>query len=301
MKNLKIFNTTVLDGTLDFKSFINDYACSGFGDLSFDDKKKEIKRLKKKFNERKIIVGREYGFDGKKLIVVNDSNNYNGGKYKIVNGCKDYDKDDLRDVRTSCDIVLLRKDDSGLVVAAPASDDPIIIIEDEENEVTALSHCNMEKISAELPIHMVDALKKEVNSNIKNLKVYISPCLKRTHNAHFLKPKTIVENPKIWKGCVSHGFVRNVKIYTSKQFLYYLMNAFEYKINEEKAISNMFVRKGLRPENISISEEDTFKSVNLFSKRNSEYWNEPLLDGKFLVGAFYQVEENSDKKKAVMK
>ena len=83
---------------------------------------------------------------------------------------------------------------------------------------------------------MVDALKKEVNSNVKNLKVYISPCLKRTHNAHFLKPKTIVENPKIWKGCVSHGFVRNVKIYTSKQFLYYLMNAFEYKINEENFI-----------------------------------------------------------------
>ena len=60
-----------------------------------------------------------------------------------------------------------------------------------------------------------------------------------------------------------------------------------YQINEEQAIKNILLKRGIQEENITINQADTFSSVGYYSTANYETGNEAAF-GKFLVGAYYE-------------
>ena len=66
ISNLKIFETTIYDRPMEFKSFFIDYN-NEFKTKNYDEKAKEIKRLKKEFLKNRITMCEKYGFDGKQL------------------------------------------------------------------------------------------------------------------------------------------------------------------------------------------------------------------------------------------
>lgn len=282
ISNLKIFETTIYDRPMDFKSFFIDYN-DEFKKKSYEEKAKEIKRLKKEFLKNRITMCEKYGFDGRKIIIPNDKFCKETGSYFIADEKIYSEKQDLIYVKKAKDIVLLKSDNPGIVIGYPVSDDPVVIIEDKENQISALAHCDLNKISKKVPIHMIKSLKQEANSNIKNLKVYISSNLKEKNNKYYLKPKPIKQNPKVWKDCVHKH-----KIYNENNIKFIIQDLLTYKVNQEKAIYNMLVKEGIDPENITISDENTYENSRLYSERKTKDYYEPTLQGKFLVGAYYE-------------
>ena len=226
---------------------------------------------------------KKYGFDGSKIIVPNDKFCTETGSYFIADEKIYSEKKDLIYVKKAKDIVLLKSDNPGIVIGYPVSDDPVVIIEDKENQISALAHCDLNKISKKVPIHMIKSLKQEANSNIKNLKVYISSNLKEKNNKYYLKPKAIKQNPKVWKDCVHKH-----KIYSKNNTKFIIQDLLTYKVNQEKAIYNMLVKEGIDPRNITISDRNTYEDSSLYSARKTQDYHEPDLQGKFLVGAYYE-------------
>lgn len=284
ISNLRIFTTTMQDGIMEYKSYIKDYRSKEFSKKSSEEKRKEQQELKKAFKDRRIKVGNDYGFDGKKIIIPSDNTiGYTPGSYFIADEKLYSQKEDLSELKIPGDIVLLKRDNPGIVIGYPVSDDPVIIIEDQKNDICALAHCNLEKISARIPVLAINALKQEAGSNVKNLKVYISPHLKKANNVSFIKPNAIKNNSKIWKDCIK----RKIPEDTNMSSIRFLLQCFAYQIDQEKAIIDMLAKSGINKNNIIASKEDTYSSDKYYSSKKQEDLKEPILQGKFLVGAYY--------------
>lgn len=282
ISNLKIFETTIYDRPMEFKSFFIDYN-NEFKTKNYDEKAKEIKRLKKEFLKNRITMCEKYGFDGSKIIIPNDKFSKETGSYFLADEKIYSEKKDLIYVKKSKNIVLLKSDNPGIVIGYPVADDPVVIIEDKDNQISALAHCDLDKISKKVPVYMIKALKQEANSNVKNLKVYISSNLKEKNNKYYVKPKPIKENPKVWKDSV-HKYDKNDK----NNIKSIIQNLLTYIINQEHAIYNMLVKEGIDPTNITISDRNTYEDSRLYSARKAQDYHEPDLQGKFLVGAYYE-------------
>lgn len=285
IKNVKIFTTTIIDKTMDLKSFYQDYKEEIFEEIETSDNKTKLKVIKQKFLENRINVGKIYGFDGRKIIIPKDyGKNYIPGSHFTADKKIYSKKEDLMELKITGDIVLLKKDNPGIVIAYPVSDDPVLIIEDKENGICALTHCNIDKISQRLPEKTISVLQKEAKSSVNNLKVYIGPHLKKEHNLLLIKPKLMKENPSVWKGCISKKSKKEKRIKKVRNSIFDILS---YKIDQEKAIVNMLLKNGIKSENITVSDIDTYSDINYYSTEFALEHKEPVLEGKFLVGAYY--------------
>ena len=316
MTNARIFNTTLKDNSM----VLEDYLDDNHNFITKDKHQKWDKsESKKEFLNNRIKAGLAYGFNGKKIIIPSDKGDYPKGKYFVADQ-EIYNKaDDLLNVSIKGDIVLLKKDNPGIVVAYPVADDPVVIIEDQEKGALALTHCNINKINERIPAHAISALEKEVGSNVKNLKAYIGPCLKKQSNFYFFsKPKQIKKHKNIWQDCVEkemkiilesekfaayHSSLKEKdslkeKLKIIKTLLKECKSAREkenlfsrfyllYKIDTDKAIANILTKRGMKKENITTSKVNTSREVGYFSDTQSRLGN-PYKKGKFLVGAYYE-------------
>lgn len=285
ISNVKIFVTNIANGPMDFKSYYEEYKNDENENHDFETKKQGVRRLKENFLKKRLIVGKEYGFDGRKIIIPkSEGSRIKQGSYFIADESVYNKKDDLVYLKVPGEIVLLKRENPGIVIAYPVSDDPVIIVEDKENGICALAHCSIDKISRKLPEKVLTVLKTEANSNISNLKVYIGPHIKRDHNMYLIKPKSVRENYPIWKGCTSR---KSKQIKKVKKIKRPLLEKIAYKIDVEKAITKILIKKGIKPENIEVSNIDTYESFMHYSSRFAKDCKEPFLEGKFLVGAYY--------------
>ena len=283
-KRLKIFETNVFDGSMSFKDYVKDEISDEFDSKNFSEKEAELRALKAKFLALRVKAGHRYGFDGRKIIVPFDSDCLEGSYFEADSSI--YDKsDDLYNVKIPGDIIILTKDNPGIVMGYPVSDDPVIIAEDVKQGISALCHVNIDRISSEIPCQMLDLLVNEYNSNIEDLKFYISSNLKKKHNNLIFKPKYIKNNPNIWKGKIKK---KNLELSGIKDLICKISNLFIYEVNQERAIVDMLVKKGVSPSNITVSESDTFANDILYSTTFANLVNEDKVRGKFLVGAYYE-------------
>ena len=154
---------------------------------------------------------------------------------------------------------------------------------------------NIDRISNKIPIYALKALNEEAGSIPKNLKVYISSHIKRDSNVYVRKPKSIKENREIWKKCIFHKNEKNKAKKENKNnvsTVYLLWNKFlsriSCRIDQEKAIINMLVKKGVNIDNITVSKNDTYKDPLYYSDRMFYVTKEESVKGKFLVGAYYE-------------
>jgi len=289
ISNLKIFETTLLDKPMRLKYEYFTEITGGISKRKITDAMTQ--EMREEFLSSRINAGFEYGFDGKKIVVPYEVyGKYNKGHYFVADDNIFAMDDDLWNVDIPSDIVILKEDNPGIVIAYPVSDDPVVIVEDQKKGACALTHCSLERISKEMPNLAVDALVKEVDSNICDLKVYISSNLKKENNVSLVKPSCIEKNKKVWKDCVRRGIVPKVRknAVLGEKILKSILSSMKYSIDQETAIYNMLVKKGVLESNITISDINTYVNPIYYSSAAENSFGFGTKEGKFLVGAYYE-------------
>lgn len=282
MKNLRIFETNILNRSMDFKSFFNDYSSDDFFNSSLSEKREEFKKIKKDFVANIINTGEMYGFDAKKMIILDDKKS-NCSCYSILDKDSYKNRDNLLNVKVNSDMVFMKGADSLITLAYPVSDDPVLIGYDSDNEVFGMLHCNIDKVSDGLPCKMVGVFLSEFSSSLNSIKVYISSNLHKDNNFSLLKPTSIKNSPEIWKNYCKK------KIDFNRIFSNGLVDSMSYQIDLEGAIVNMLLSKGVLDENIICNGSDTYSDSFLYSDCFSQ--KNGVESGKYLVGACFSDDD----------
>lgn len=240
-------------------------------------------KIKQDFLERRLLLGKENGFDGKKIIVPIQKSEttkhlYPDGKYILITKQLIENYDDLWDLNLYADTLIIDNNLPGIVLGFPAADCPILIIEDKANNICALSQCGAEYINRELPISTLNSLKEVANTKEKDFRIYISSCAKVNHYIYDKYPKWAT-NKKVW--------TNNIHISSNK-----------YHINLENAIVQLLLKNNIKLSQIYINPKDTITDPTLYSNSASHNQTKDKL-GRQLIGCFY--EENLDKSKVYQK
>ena len=224
--------------------------------------------IKKIFLETRINVGKNYGFDGKKMFQAlqkteNNNVEYEDGKYHVITK-EDIDNDDLWYVNIPADILIISKDYPKIVVGNQMADCPVLIVEDRRLGVTALSHCGAPYINRELPRQTVESLIKEYNSQIEDLYIYVGSFAKKESFIYDRYPKWAT-NEKVWNNAI-------------------IKNNNNFHIDMEQAIKNQLEEFNIQ--NMEFSKNDTMTDKIHYSHSASFNGNKEKF-GQNFVGFYY--------------
>lgn len=255
---LVIFETNISDGIMspNKKFYPKDYT---------------DKMIETEFLNTRLKAGEKYGFDGRKILHPKQKDvkfieDYPDGKYIRISD-NNLTKDDYWYIDLVADILIIDKNYPNIVIGHGMADCPILIVEDTKNKVVAISHCGSKQINREVPKYTVEALLKESNSNIKDIKVYIGSCIKENSYRYEEYPKWAT-NTKVWEN--------NIK---KKDDYYY--------IDLVKAIKMQLYEHKIEDKQITVSPYDTYTNPNYYSHTN-EKRNGPKSNGQNFVGCFYK-------------
>ena len=123
------------------------------------------------------------------------------------------------------------------------ADCPVIIAEDTKQQVVAISHCGANQINREVPKWTIKALKKECNSNVEDIAVYIGSCIKKESYQYDKYPSWATKK-EIWKNCI-----------LEKDNIFY--------IDLPKAIIQQLNSEGITNSHITVSSIDTYSNKDL--------------------------------------
>lgn len=263
--NLNIFNSNMTHGNMNTAS-------------RFYSEGMTKEEIKKDFLERRIKLGKEFGFDGKSIIIPtqknsNNSNLYPDGTYKHIKLSDIAGYDDLYDLDVPSDILMIDQNMPGIAIAYPVADCPVVIAKDIKKCAASLAHCGGEYIDRKLPQQVIDSLRKEYDSDPRNIIVYIGPhAHKESYYNEDGQIPTYVKNESNWDGCLEEDKKGRLHISLAK--------AIVKQLYEEKIPSG----------NICISNIDTITNHLYYSNRASKIDKEK--SGRFYVGCFYEISDN---------
>lgn len=255
-----------------FESGIEDGIMSN--NAKFYDKSLSQEEINKIFLRNRITFGKKYGIDGQKIYRAtqkNDDNNldYGDGKYIVIDINQDL-KDAWYEV-LEADILLLQKNSKKIALAHQMADCPIIIAEDRRLGVTSLSHCGARYINRSLPQQTIEALKKEYNSNIEDIYVYIGSCAKKENYIYKTYPEWAT-NKHIW-----HEAIHKEKD--------------GYHIDMIKAIKQQLKEIGIK--HLKISPNDTITNKKYYSHAGYTRGRR-IENGQNIVGFFYKKDDENN-------
>lgn len=229
--------------------------------------------INQKFLETRLKLGKKYDFDGKKIVQAtqksqNNSLIYPDGTYsnldKVNFTQEDYWYEDL-----PADILLFSKETPNVVVGQQMADCPVLIAEDRRLEKVAVAHCGASYINRELPKQTIEALKKEYNSQPKNIHVYIGSCAKKETYGYETYPNWAT-NHSVWE-----NFIQKKEG--------------KYHIDLVGAIKRQLEQ--INVEHIKVSAIDTISNPNYASNYGRLHDN-PSKMGQNFVGCFYKEDDN---------
>lgn len=251
---IKTFNTTILDGPMSERKKYYD------NNLSRLEIEKDLLR-------RRIELGKRIGFDGTKILTATPySDYYKYGKTidvtDDVKGILETNPNyDLWDLDYMCDIMLVRSSLKGIVLAAPVADCPVVIAS--TKDIMGIVNCTSSDIDKELPIKLIDAIEKSVETKTSDIDVYIGPCAGTSYN--YINHPRWARN-KVW----------NTTIEKSDE---------GYSINLRKTIMLELLKRGIQ--RITVSPVDTITNPEYYSHYATvnEIESKP---GRILVGAYFE-------------
>ena len=167
------------------------------------------------------------------------------------------------------DFLIMDSDIKNILVVDKVADCPMLILLakiNEEKWMLAIAHCGAEYINRLLPKQMVDGLIKESNINPKNIEAYISPCISKESYVYDKYPP-FATNKDAWKNAIE-----------KRGYLYY--------IDLRTAIINQLLEKGLKRENITVSNKDTRTDDDFYSHVAYKKGNISK-NGRFIAGAVF--------------
>ncbi len=129
------------------------------------------------FLERRMRVGRAFGFDGHKMFMA-DQKDKSGSWFEITddyvaehpNGWSDIDQD----------ILIITDKTPGVVIGHPVADCPVVMAFDRRKGVTAVAHCSAELVDKRMPMLLIDALLDSNRSSEEDITTYVSACAGRS-------------------------------------------------------------------------------------------------------------------------
>lgn len=274
--NLNYFYSTTLDGNMNTNK-------------NFYPEGMTREEIRQDFNERRIKLGKELGFDGLKILTpIQKSRPVLAGKTEeekqalidkynskypdgyAVRITKDMieEYEDLYDLDIYADILMMDSSIAGVALAYPVADCPVVIAEDTKNQVVAMAHCGGEYIDRDLPGQLIDSLYEELDSSPHDISVYIGPHAQEESFTYDCFPK-FIQNEKRWEGCLTevNGLIH---------------------INMEKAILMQLAKRSVSLENTNISKIDTITSPMFYSNNRARFDKEKV--GRFYTGCFYKEE-----------
>lgn len=242
--------------------------------------------IREDFNRRRIKLGREYNFDGLKILtpiqksrpnldgksleeqqklIEKYNSKYQDGHYVRITEDMIELYDDLYDLDIYSDILMIDENLPGIALAYPVADCPVVIAEDTENHVVAMAHCGGEYIDRDLPGQLIDSLYEECDSHPLNISVYVGPHAQESSFTYDCFPK-FIKNERNWEGCLTevNGLIH---------------------INMGKAILMQLAQRGVSLENTYVSKFDTITNPIFYSNNRARFDKEKA--GRFYTGCFY--------------
>lgn len=242
--------------------------------------------IKKDFTERRIKLGRQYGFDGLKILtpiqkarpVLNGKTieeqqqlleKYNlkhpDGHYVRITKDMIEPYEDLYDLDIYADILMMDNSLSGIALAYPVADCPVIFAQDTKKNVVAMAHCGGEYIDRDLPVQLVDSLYEEVDSNPYDISVYIGPHAQEESFTYDRFPG-FIQNEARWVDCLreDNGLIH---------------------INMDKAIMKQLEFRGVNLDAVYSSKFDTITNPKFYSNNRARF--DDYKKGRFYTGCFY--------------
>lgn len=250
--------------------------------------------IKQDFNERRIKLGREYGFDGLKVLtqiqksrpVLSEktdeeikqlmekyNSKYQDGHYVRITKEMIEDYEDLYDLDIYSDILMMDSSITDVALAYPVADCPVVFARDNKKDVVAMAHCGGEYIDRDLAGQLIDSLYEEVDSNPIDISVYVGPHAQVESYTYDCFPK-FIQNESRWEGCLTevNGVIH---------------------INMSKAILKQLSQRSIPLESIYVSKFDTITDSRFYSNNRSRFDKEKL--GRFYTGCFYKNEKVKEK------
>ena len=241
--------------------------------------------IKKDFTERRIKLGKLYGFDGLKILTPiqksrpvyegktveqqlkafeSYNSKYKDGHYVRITKEMIEPYQDLYDLDIYSDILMIDSSIPDVALAYPVADCPVIIAEDVKNHVAAMAHCGGEYIDRGLPGQIIDSLREEADSNVDDLIVYVGPHAQKESFTYDNFPK-FIRNESRWVDCLTE---KNGLIHIN------MSNAIMKQLSEKDIIC------------VHMSNIDTITNPLFYSNNRARFDKKKA--GRFYTGCFYK-------------
>lgn len=266
LKKLTIFESSILNGPMSSnKRFYHE-------NLSQDE-------INKDFAKRRLILGNQHGFNGKRIIVPMQKNTkcsslYEDGKYVVIDDRITKNYEDFWNLDIPADILVLPQTIEDTVIAYPVADCPVLIAEDTKNKVAALTHCGAEYINRELPIDLIKSLQQVASTKSEDIFLYMSACASSQNYVYDNFPKWAT-NKSVW----DNHIIKDIN---------------GYHIDLRGSIIDLLSKYDIKLHQMMINQHDTITDQNLYSN-SATHHGISNKNGRFLVGCFYQGENDKPK------
>lgn len=222
------------------------------------------------FLARRMIAGREFGFDGHKMFMA-DQVHKNGSYFEITEDYVEAYPNGWSDIPE--DILIISENVPGVVIGHSVADCPVVMMEDPIKGVSAVAHCSAEMIDKRLPMMLADALVDVCGSKDEDIITYVSACAgdNWTYDSF---PKW-AQDIKMWEDGI------------------YADEAGIFHIDIRKVIRKQLEERRIDLGKTLFNMDDTITNPHYYSNSASSPYglNDPSKAGRHFAGMFYPKEK----------
>ncbi len=218
------------------------------------------------FLNRRMAVGREYGFDGHKVFMA-DQDDKRGTYFEISEEYVKENPNGWTDIPQ--DILLVTDKVPGVVIGYPTADCPVVMMTDPVKGASAIAHCGASLIDMKMPMLVADALLKAYGSRDSDILTYVSACA-GTSWSYDRWPKWATDS-RLWEDCIvadENGI---------------------FHIDMRKAIMKQLVERNIDLDCTTFNMDDTITNPDYYSNAASSPYggNDPSKAGRNFAGLYY--------------
>jgi copper oxidase (laccase) domain-containing protein len=132
-----------------------------------------VEDRKKAFLEHRLKAGEDFGFDGHKMYMA-DQSDKSGTWFEIDRDYVEANPNGWSDI--SEDILVITDDVPEVVIGHPVADCPVVMAFDRVKGVAAIAHCSCDLVDKKMPMLTIEALLESHHSRDEDIAAYVSMC-----------------------------------------------------------------------------------------------------------------------------
>lgn len=222
--------------------------------------------IKAWFLARRMMAGREFGFDGHKMFMA-DQVHKSGSYFEITEDYVRENPNGWSDIPE--DILIISDKVPGVVIGHAVADCPVVMMEDPIKGVAAVAHCSAEMVDKKLPMMLADALVEAYGSSDEDIITYVSACAGDSWTYDSF-PKWATDK-RLWED----------SIYADENGIFH--------IDLRKAIRKQLEERHIDLRRTTFNMDDTITNPNYYSNSAASPYglNDSCKSGRHFAGLFY--------------